>query len=212
MSQSGTHCLNTGTSHIIERILFGQRPTGSLRVSTQSQRFRIFRIELLYNLRPQQTTGTHFGNFHKMIGPNSPEKRQTGCKSIHIHSGTHPGTQIFQTVRQSISQFNIRRSTCFLHMITGNRNRIKLRHILGSILENISDNFHREFRRVNISITHHKLFQNIILNRTRQLVQSSPLFQTGNNIECQNREYRTVHSHRYRHFVQRNLVEQDFHI
>ena len=37
MTQCGSHGLDTGTADVVERILFGQRPAGSLRVCTQCQ-------------------------------------------------------------------------------------------------------------------------------------------------------------------------------
>ncbi len=147
-----------------------------------------------------------------MIHTDSPEERQTRCKSINVHSGIHSGTQIFQSVCQRISQFDVGGCTCFLHMVTGNRNRIELRHIFGRVFKNIGDNLHGKLRRINVRVTHHELFQNIILNGSGQLIQRSSLFQTGNNVECQNGQHSTIHSHGYGHFVQRNLIEQNLHI
>ena len=147
-----------------------------------------------------------------MVGSDSPEEGQTRSESIDIHSGVYSGTQIFQTVGQGICQLDIGGSTCFLHVITGNRDRVELRHILGRIFEDIGDDLHREFRRVNIGITHHKFFQDIVLNGSGQLLQGSPLFQSGNNIESQDRKHGTVHGHRYGHLIQRDLIEQDLHV
>ena len=147
-----------------------------------------------------------------MVGSDSPEEGQTRSESINIHSGVYSGTQIFQTVGQGICQLDIGGSTCFLHVITGNRDRVELRHILGRIFEDIGDDLHREFRRVNIGITHHKFFQDIVLNGSGQLLQGSPLFQSGNNIESQDRKHGTVHGHRYGHLIQRDLIEQDLHV
>ena len=64
----------------------------------------------------------------------------------------------------------------------------------------------------DIGITHHELFQNIILDSTGHFFEFSTLFQTCIDIECHNRKYRTVHRHRHGHLAQRNTVEQNFHV
>ena len=97
-------------------------------------------------------------------------------------------------------------------MITGDRDRVELRHLLRCIFKDIGDNLHRECRRIDISVTHHEFFQDIILDSTRHFFQLSALFQTGIDVECHNRKYRAVHSHRHRHLVQRNTVEKHLHV
>ena len=212
MSQSCSHSLDTSTAYIIERILFSQRPTGSLGVRTQSQWFRILRIELFHDLCPKHTSRTHLGNFHKVIGTDSPEERQTRSKSIDIYACGNTGTKVFKTVGQRISQLNVCRSSRFLHVVTGDRDRVELRHLLRSIFENIGYDLHGECRRINISITHHEFFQDVILDSTCHFFQFSTLFQTGIDIECQNWKNSTIHSHGHRHLVQRNTIEKNLHI
>ena len=69
---------------------------------TQRQRFRIFRVKLLDNLRPQQTGGAHLGDLHKMIHADSPEERQPRSECIDAHAGINPRSQVLQTVGQRI--------------------------------------------------------------------------------------------------------------
>ena len=97
-------------------------------------------------------------------------------------------------------------------MISRNGYRVELRHVLRSKLKNIGDDTHREFRRINIGITHHKFFQNIVLNRSGHLLEFRALFQPGIDIKSKDRQHGSVHRHGYRHFVQRDTVEQNLHI
>ena len=210
--QSGSHSFNTSTANVVERILFGQRPTRSLAVSTQSQRFRVLGTEALHDLRPQHTCSTHLGDFHEMVHTDRPEEGQTRSESIDIDTCIHTGTKIFKTVAKRISHFDIGRRTCFLHVVTGDGDGVELRHLLRSVFEDIGNDTHGEFRRVDISVTHHEFFQDIVLDRTGHLFQLGALFQTGIDIECQYRKYGTVHCHGYRHLIQRNTIEQNFHV
>ena len=97
-------------------------------------------------------------------------------------------------------------------MITGDRDRVELRHLLRGVLEDISDNLHGELRRIDIGITYHELFQYIVLDRTGHFLQLSTLLQTCVDIECQYRKHTTIHGHGNRHLVQRNTIEQHFHV
>ena len=49
-------------------------------------------------------------------------------------------------------------------MGTGDRNGVELRHILGGVAHNISDNAHRRLRGEDESIPNHELLQDIILS------------------------------------------------
>ena len=212
MTQCGCHSLDTSTTYVIERVLLCKRPSRSLRVSTQSKRLRILRIKLLNYLSPQHTCGTHLGYFHKVIHTDSPEERQTRSEGIDIDTSGNSRTQIFQSVGQGISQLDIGCSSGFLHVITRDRDRVELRHLLRSILKYIRNNFHRECRRIDISITHHELFQDIVLNSSRHFFKLSALLQSGVDIERHDRQYGTVHSHRHRHLIQWNTIEKHLHV
>ena len=52
MSQGCTHGLDTCTADVVERILLGERPSGSLGMGTQSEGFGVLGVELADNLGP----------------------------------------------------------------------------------------------------------------------------------------------------------------
>ncbi|MNT09763.1 hypothetical protein D3C72_1445640 [compost metagenome] len=68
------------------------------------------------------------------------------------------------------------------------------------------------FRWIYIGITHHELFQDVILDGTTQLLHSYALFFGRNNIESEYWQYRTIHGHGHTHLIQWNLVEENLHI
>ena len=97
-------------------------------------------------------------------------------------------------------------------MVTGNRDTVEFRHVFGGVFENITDNTHGHSRRINVGVTYHELFQNIVLNGTSHDGFINALFFTGYDEECQYRQYCAVHGHGYGHLIQRNTGEQDVHI
>ena len=97
-------------------------------------------------------------------------------------------------------------------MVAGDGDTVELRHLLRGIFEDVGDNLHRECWRVDIGVTHHELLKNIVLDGTCHLFELSALLQTGIDVECQDRQYGTVHGHGDRHLVQGNSVEQHLHV
>ena len=97
-------------------------------------------------------------------------------------------------------------------MIARNRNGVELRHVLGAIGNDIANDAHARNRWINVGITHHKFFQNVVLNRSRKRFRTDALLFRSHDIARKHRQYRSVHRHGYRYFVQRNAVEQDLHI
>ena len=212
MPECSTHSLDTSTTYVVEGVLLCERPTGSLAVSTQSHRFRVLCTKRLHNLCPQHTTGTHLGNLHKVVHTDSPEETETRSKSIHIHTRIDTCAEVLHTIGEGVCQLDVGSGTCLLHVVTGDRNRVELRHLLRGVLKDVGDNLHRELRRIDIRITHHELFKNIVLDSTCHLFEFGTLLQTGVDIERQNRQYGTVHRHRNGHLIQRNTGEEHLHI
>ena len=142
MTQYCCHSLDTGTTYVVEGILLCQRPTRGLRVSTESHRLRILGTEALNDLSPQETTGTHLGNLHEVVHADSPEEAETGSESIHIDTGIDTCTEIVHTIGQGVGQLDVGSSTSLLHVITGDRNAVELRHLLRSELEDVGNDLH----------------------------------------------------------------------
>ena len=143
----------------------------------------------------------------------APQKNDNrGGKSINVHPGFDAGTQVFQSICEGVSKFNISRSPRLLHVVTTDGDGIKFWHVLRSKFKDIGNNFHGRRWRIDIGVANHKLFQDIILYRSAQLLHRDSLLLGGNNIKCQDWQHCTVHGHRNRHDVQWDLIEQDLHV
>ncbi len=97
-------------------------------------------------------------------------------------------------------------------MVTRNRDRVELGHVLGGVANDVANDLHRRLWRVDVGVAHHELFQNVVLNRSRQQLLAHALLFSRYHVASQHRQHRAVHGHRDRHFVQRNFVEQDLHV
>ena len=131
---------------------------------------------------------------------------------VDVEARGKPGAQIFDAVGQRIGEFEVLRRAGFLHVVAGDRDRVELRHVLRGVLDDVADDLHRRLGRVDVGVAHHELFQNVVLNRSGELVLRHALLFGSDHITGQHRQHRAVHGHRDRHLVQRDLVEQDLHV
>ena len=212
VSQCGAHGLDGRTGHVVERVLLGERPARSLRVGAQGQRLGVLGIELLHDLGPQHTRGAHLGDLHEVVHADGPEERQARCEGVHRHAGVDTCAQVLQTVGQRVGQLDVGRCARLLHVVTRNRDRVELGHVLRGVLEDVGDDAHRELRGINIGVAHHELLEDVVLDRTGQLVERAALLQSGYDVEGQHGQHGAVHGHRHRHLVERNAVEKHLHV
>ena len=80
------------------------------------------------------------------------------------------------------------------------------------IAKNIRYNPHRDFRWIDISVAHHELFQDIVLNGSGEFFGRNALFFGGDNIKRHDWQNRAIHRHGYGHLVQRNAGKERAHI
>ena len=80
-------------------------------------------------------------------------------------------------------------------MITADGNAIEFGHKVSRVGDNIADNAHAGFRRIDIGIPHHELFQNVVLNGAGKRRLTGALLLPNHNITGQNWQNRAVHCH-----------------
>ena len=181
-------------------------------MGTQGQRLAVLRVEGLHDLGPNHTGGTHLGNLHEVIHARAPEEGQTRREGVDVQASLDTGTEVVPTVGQSVSHLDVGGGTGFLHVVARDGDAVELRHVLRGELEDVGDDAHRELRRIDISVTHHELLQDVVLDGALQLFVLGTLLQGSDDVEGQDRQHGAVHGHGDGHFVQWDLVEQDFHV
>ena len=175
VAERGAHRLDGRTGHVVERVLLGERPARRLRMRAQGERLGIFRVELLHDLGPEQAGGPHLGDFHEVVHADSPEERQPGRERVDAHACVHSRTQILQSVGQRVRQLDVGRRAGFLHMVARNGDRVEFRHVLRRVFEDVGDDLHREFGRVDIGVADHELLEDVVLDRAAQLLERATL-------------------------------------
>ena len=212
VTQGGAHSLNAGAGDVIEGVLLGERPARGLAVGTQGEGFGVLGVELVDNLGPEHTGGTHLGNLHEVVHAYAPEEAQAGSKVVDTHTGIDTSTEILQAVGQRVGQLDVGGGAGFLHVVTGDGDAIELGHVLRGVLEDVGNNLHGRQRGVDVGVAHHELLQDVVLDGALQLFLGNALLLGGNDIESQNGQHGAVHGHGDGHLAQVDLVEENLHV
>ena len=122
------------------------------------------------------------------------------------------GPQVLQAIRERIGELDIGSRAGFLNVIAADADAVELGHLGSGISEDIGDDSHRLAGRIDVGIAHHIFFEDVILNRARELGWRDALFLGGDVVEGEHRQDRAVHCHRDRHLIKRDAVEERFHI
>ena len=204
--------LDRGAHDVVVGILFGQRHAGCLAMRAQHQRVRLLRAEFVHDLRPQQARGAQLGHFHEEVHADAEEERQARRERVHRQSLRHRGADIFHAIRQRVGQLLHRRRTGFVHVIAADRDRIELRHLFRRVFDDVGDDAHRRRGRIDVGVAHHELFENVVLNGAGEFLRRNALLFARDDEIRQDGNDRAVHRHRHAHLVERDSVEQDFHV
>ena len=164
-------------------------------MSTQRLGLRVFGIELSHQFAPQQTSCAHLGDFHEGVHGDAPEEGKTRCEFIYVKAHVHAGTDVFDTVGEGVGKLQVCGSSSFLDVVTGDGDGVEARHHHRGVFEDVGDDAHGWLRWVDVGVTHHELFQNVILNSSGKFFRGYALFFSCDDVERQDREDGTVHGH-----------------
>ena len=181
-------------------------------MGAQHAGFVFLRVVFLDDAVPQQARGTQLGDFHVEVHADAEEERQARREMVDVEAGFQGGFDVFLAVGQGEGQFQCSVGTGFLDVVARNRNGVVLRHVGRGVADDVGDDAHGAFRRVDIGVAHHEFFQNVVLDRAGQFVLRHALFLCGNDVHGQHWQHGAVHGHGDGDCIQRNAVEQDLHV
>ena len=178
----------------------------------QRQRLRVLGPETPHQFGPKHARGAHLGDFHEHVLPLRPEERQARREGVDRNPRLHPRPHILDAIGQRVGHLQIGRGARFLHVVAGNADAVELGHGLRGVSKNIRNDPHRGLGRINVGVPHHVFLEDIVLDRPDQLLRRHPLLLAGHDIKSHDRNDRSVHRHGNRHLVQRDAIEERFHV
>ena len=189
------HGLDGGAHHIVVRVLLGQAPAAGLAMGPQHQALGRLGVKTFHDAAPQQTRGPHLGNFEVKVHADCPEKGQPSGKLIHIQTGGYGRFHILLAVGQGEGQLQRLVGAGLLHVVARDRNRVEPWHVARGVGNDVANNAHRGCWRINIGVAHHELFEDVVLDRARELRLAHALLFGRHHIASQHRQHGAVHGH-----------------
>ena len=104
------------------------------------------------------------------------------------------------------------RGACLADVVTGDGDRVPLRHVLRAILEDVRDEAHGRTRREDVRAACCILLEDIILDRAAQLVSRNALLFRDSDVHSEQDGCRRIDRHGRRDLAEIDLVEEDLHI
>ncbi len=209
----GGHRLDHGARDVVEHVLRGQRPAGGLAMRAQHGGARIAGAEAFrHKLAPQAARGAQLRHFEEVAHAGIEEEGEPRREGIDLQACGDAGAHIFQTVGERVGELQVDRRAGFLDVIAGNGDRVEARHVLRGVGEDVGDDPHRMARRVDVGVADQKLLQHVVLDGAGQRLRLHALALRRDDVERHDRQHGAVHGHGDGHLVERNAVEQLFHV
>ena len=166
----------------------------------------------MHHAVPQCARRAQFGNLHEEVHADAKEERKAPGKRIDVQPCRHRPLHIFLAVSDGEGELLHRCRPGFVHVIATDRNRVEFRHFGRGITDDVRHNPHARLRRIDVSVPDHEFLQDVVLDRARKLFRRDTLTLACNDIKRQHRDHSSVHRHADAHRVERDLIEQDFHV
>ena len=153
-----------------------------------------------------------FATSMKKFMPIAEEEREPAGELVDVLAARRGVACVLESVREREAELLHRRRAGFLHVVAGDRDRVVLRHVLRGVIDDVADDAHARCGRIDVGVADHELFEDVVLDRPRELVLAHALFFGRDDVAREHRQHRAVHRQRHRHLLERDAVEQDLHV
>ena len=212
-AQHGRQRLKRHAHDIVVRLLRRQRAAGRLRMEAKDRRARIPAVEALgHHLVPDFPGGAVLGDLFEEIVVRVEEEREPRRKLVDVQARAPGPLDVLDAVVQRERQLLQRRRARFANVISADRNRVPLRHVLRAELERVDDELHRGPRRENVRLLRDVFLENVVLDRSAKLLPRHALLFGDGQVHRPQDRGRRVGRHRSADLVERNALEQRFHV
>mmetsp|Transcript_24465 Transcript_24465/g.37942 ORF Transcript_24465/g.37942 Transcript_24465/m.37942 type:complete len:416 (-) Transcript_24465:782-2029(-) len=122
-TEDGGHGLDSSSHDVVVGILLGQRPSGSLAMSSQSHALSVLGTELLLDKGgPQLSGSSELGDLRVEVHTNSEEEGEPGSDLVDVQTSLLSSSDVLKTIGDSERKLQLRVSTGLLHVVPGDRN------------------------------------------------------------------------------------------
>ena len=172
----------------------------------------LFGLNVLHHPPPQQARRAQLRDLEVEVHPDAEEERQPPGELVDVEAARDRRAHVLAPVGEREGELERLRRAGLLDVVAGDRDRVELRHVPRRVLDDVGDDPHRRFGRVDVGVADHELLEDVVLDRPRELGLLHALLLRRDDVAGEHRQHRAVHRHRHRHLVERDAVEQDLHV
>src|SRR5204863_148890 len=147
------------------------------------------------------------GNFLEEIAVRGKEERQPRRKGIDGKTGADRASDVFNGIAERERQLLDRGRAGFADVVSRDRDRIPIRHLVGTESKNLCYQRQARLGRINVGSAGDVLLEDVVLDGTTEFVARDPLFLSGHDVHGEQSRCGRVDRHRGRDLVERNAVE-----
>ncbi len=140
------------------------------------------------------------------------EERQAWREGIDVQAPLHGGFDVSEAVGQRERELLHRGRSSLANVITADRNRMEAGHVVRRMLDRVDDETHGRLGRVEIFLLRDVFLEDVVLNRAAQLRRVGALLFRRRNVEGPDDGGGAVDRHRSADVLERNAVEERFHV
>ena len=148
--------------------------------------------------------GAQLGDLHEVVHADAPEEGEARGEVVDGEARSQAGADVLQAVGQGVAEFDVGRGSRFLHVVAGDADAVEFGHLAGGVAEDVADDAHRPFGRVDVGVAHHVLFEDVVLDGAGQLLMTDALLLGSDDVEGHDGQHRAVHGHGDRHLSEIN--------
>src|SRR5690349_5927126 len=171
-------------------------------MKTQHHRLGIRCAEFFHHFCPHAAGSPELGNFFKKVIVCVEKKRKPFAEYVYVETFCYSRLHICLAVTQRESEFLNGCTSSLTDMVTRNRYRVPFGQLMAAPFENIGNNTHRRFRRIDISSPCCIFFQYIILYSTTEFFEIGSLSFRRNNVQAKQDKCSSIDRHGSRYLVE----------
>ncbi len=195
------------------RLLGGERDAGGLRVEAHQPRARIAGAEPVAQLpRPDPPGSPVLRDLLEEVEMRVEEEREAGRKVVHVEATLDRPLDVGEAVSERERELLRCGRPGLADVVAGDRDRVPLRHLLGTPLDHVRHEPHRWLGREDVLLLRDVLLQDVRLDRPAQLGRRHALLLADSDVEREQDRGRRVDGHRRRHLSERNALEEGLHV
>ena len=201
------------TADVALRLLRRQRRAAGLCVKAQRQRSRVRGAEAVAHDPGPQTAGrTELRDLLEEMVVRVEEEGQPLPEVVGREPGTDRGFAVRDSVGERERELLRSARSRLADVVPGDRDGVERREPLRAIGEEVGREPHRWARRKDVVATGDVLLQNVVLHGATQLLPRHALRVCNQLVEKKEKSRGSVDRHRRRDAVERDPLEQDFHV